>query len=310
MKLVITCCFVVAIAAIAQFLGDQSANAAPGNERGSSNGQPFQTLRQEIDLLSGDLSAAVEFLQEQINESDNAISTLQMAVAMLDERVLANETNIADLEALTAMQGQLIAALDADLGALEQRVAQNEDDIQAIILADQLMQQMIDANKQAIATLEQMVAMNIGDVAVLDAEISTLQTSVANLQGDLAAKQDRVTGTCPPGSSIRVINSNGSVACETDNQGSGVGSLQVIQVSNTVTIPSSIILVRTAAVTATCPSSHTRTGGGFGVFGGNLGLGHVDESRPSGGNGWRAIAKSDSVGQRTLRAYVHCGRVQ
>jgi prefoldin subunit 5 len=228
---------------VIQFAVVSPTISAPNNEQGSSNGQPFQTLADQIDIVSGDLSEAINFLQQQIDEleisqadQDTLIASLQSALEQLALRVLQNETDIESLEIWQELQDQLIAALDSRLDDLEARVTANEGDIAAIILADQVQQQLIQANLQQINLINQLIAANAGDIDALELRAADLETDITNLQNDLNNKQDRVLGVCPSGSSIREIFADGSVNCQ-DNAGAGVGVLVATVRSATIRYP-------------------------------------------------------------------------
>jgi hypothetical protein len=63
-----------------------------------------------------------------------------------------------------------------------------------------------------------------GDPAVaaeVNANFDTVYDQVNINTPAIGTKQDRVSGTCPTGSSIRTIAENGTVTCETDDVGSG-----------------------------------------------------------------------------------------
>ncbi len=287
------------------------------NEQGSTNGMPFKSLQEQIDLLEIELQEAVNILQSQIDEivieqgeQNVLITNLQSAVSTLEARVTQNEMDIDVLQAVQGFQQQLIEALEASVTDLEARVTANEDDIEALVQVDQDLQQLIMAIQAQIVTINNRITANDGDIAVLQAQVTSLQAQLSSVQVQLASKQNRVNGICPAGSSIRIINSNGSVVCETDNVSAGVGFLNTYRSFDQVNIASSVIFTRTVTNNRACTGSNYRAvGGGYDVNG-HLGVGNVFENFATSNTNWKVTVRSDSTGSRTLRTYVICARVQ
>jgi peptidoglycan hydrolase CwlO-like protein len=319
---------IIAAVALAMQIGlAPGASSAAGVEQGSSQGQPFKTLQSHIDLLGTNFEAAVADLQDQIDDlvvsqadQDVVIAAIQTAAGLLQDRVAANEGDIAALQAADAFQDQLIQALDDRLTALEARVTANEGDIAALILADQTMQALIAAIQTQIGTLDARITANDGDIAALQADIMTLNNALSLVQSQLALKQDRVNGVCAPGSSIRVINADGSVVCEFDNVGAGTGTLQGLTVTAAQEIPGAGLAAGVLILSATCPSTYVATGGGYRfsirslLITADPRLIQVDVTRPN-GNAWEARAINDNVivfgcCRVDLVVYARCAKVQ
>jgi len=91
-------------------------------------------------------------------------------------------------------------------------------------------------------------------------------SGAVTLYVDTAAIQERVSGTCPSGSSIRVIAADGTVTCEQDNDTIVVGSISATSFTGESD---------DATLTITCPAGKVMTG--FSIDPDDTILGNVDD---------------------------------
>lgn len=105
---------------------------------------------------------------------------------------------------------QYIADLQSEMSTFTQQLTELQQ------LAQQL-QAQIASSVTNVSTLQE-------QLLTVQAQIAMVQTQLNFLQNALNAKQGLITGSCPSGSSIRLINPDGSVICQEDSSsGTGTG---------------------------------------------------------------------------------------
>jgi hypothetical protein len=200
----------------------------PGNEQGSSHGQPFLSL------------------QEQIDETNAALDAL---AADNDARLTQLETDVLNLQ--------------ADIAAL---------------------QAQIDAN---------------------DGDIESLQEQIDELTAELLTKQDALVGSCPAGSSLRVIYADGTYLCEYDDTQDYVS--RTVRYGYLTWVGSAYYDYTSVAY---CPSGWFASGGGSDAYysGWRRGIAVMDSFPYS--NGWRVSATRTYEGYygNYIRAVAMCVR--
>lgn len=186
--------------------------------------------------------------------------------------------------------------IDASNAALDALAANNDASILAI-------QAEIDVLQSEIDSLQSQIDNNAGDIDALEAELDALSA-------ELAQKQDVLNGSCSPGTSLRVINPDGSFLCEYDDQGSGTLYVPRVVAYGAFSWFGNYYYSEYGYSTAMCPNDWRATGGGgLMMYQGSSGYsGALSDSSPW-GNGWRVTATmaDDYVyGYNAVRAVVNC----
>jgi uncharacterized coiled-coil protein SlyX len=276
-----------------------SASAGSTTNKGSNpNGKPFVEIQGQIVEVEGEVAT----LQDQVDSLVGRVETVE-------DRSIANADAIATLEATSAnLQAQIDANAD-DIVILGDQVSDLEADnadLQAQIDdlgdADGVLQDQINANAGMITTLNQSITdlgISLQDQIDNNADlIDTLQGEIDGIDAALAMKQMIISGSCPPGESIREVNANGSVVCEIDDVGTGgstgISQVRVYDYQSNYTYP---YYYASASAYAECPIGYALTGGG-GYVAGNSGQ---HGSYPY---NYYTNADADTYSNRTWVSYV------
>lgn len=282
-----------------------------------ANGVPFQELQGQITNLDtyineelaavwiriGELQTSIDANSARDDAQDAIIGLLAGALAQLESRVSLNEADIDALEAMDLVLLGLIDALEGRVDGLQSQINIQGDQISLLVLEDQTLQQLIDALASRVETLEGLMSTVNADIEPLEAEVSNLKQRMSNAETAIASKQNRIWNYCGTGSSIRQINANGSVVCETDSIATGgftSFTVQAISVSGDANAASGFA---STSKTATCPSGSKRTGGGFYVQSDVM---FVNGSFPSGSNSWETVVRGSWPVSFWFKSYIVC----
>jgi hypothetical protein len=199
-------------------------------------------------------------LREYERSHKRLIGAMLGELTQLRARVSAVESDAVALEAIARLHAELIAELSGRIEQIAARLDADGGNIQLLFERDQAKQALIVALQEQVSFLDGRISAletvsddSSAQIALLQ---NQLQAATGDLQAQLNQKQARVADFCPPGSAIRQINADGTVACEVDD---GIGQLQYVTFSSMFPVAPNTA----GGGTKSCPTGYVMTGGGF-----------------------------------------------
>jgi peptidoglycan hydrolase CwlO-like protein len=177
-------------------------------------------LQEQITTNNGDTLALLEALQGLVDSQGSMLDTVKSQITELDEKI---DDQVGLLQAaIAAVQSNI-----DDQESFSEQEFQYATDQRTLILADILALQIArdDLNDKADDIQDQVIA-NATKIAELETQAAERSETIVDMQKDLgqinldiAKKQNIISGTCPYGTVIRDITTNGNLICSTNVNG-------------------------------------------------------------------------------------------
>ena len=272
-------------------------NAYAGNGN-APKGTPFIAINDQIIAVQGEVSD----LQDQIESIVAQVDTIE-------DRVGANQAAIADLVAVNAHLSTLVNANSTDIDQITAEITTLQQEVENLYLASGDNSDAIAENEALIANLQAAVLAVENGLVALDTDlqgqidnnlqlITVLQNQIATIQDQLTFQQNLANGSCPGGTAVVNVRSDGSYVC--DSVGSGSGGLSTQSVYNTFWVDPG----GSVGAYASCPSNTLAIGGGW--FGPDVGAGGVIARDEPSGDSYSVIFRNFASYTTYIRVQALC----
>ena len=300
--------------AVAITLSSTAFAASTTNKGSNPNGKPFVEINGQISEVISSIEAhqaeyeavlarvdAIEALdfQGQINAINAEITTLNNTAVSL-------QAQVSDLSVIATTNGQDIEAMMLRLGAIDDEIValKTTTGDNTLAIADLEAEQL--TIKESIALNAAGLLATIDDLENNYATIDLLNARTAELEQEIALKQDDISGSCTTSGGVSAVADDGTLICNYTNS-AGVlyrttANSSYIDLdsysyqqsytyycggwySSYCTGYRTVYVNGSKSARATCPAGYTIAGGGHSYYDQNAGTVRVRTSIPS-GNGW------------------------